>query len=104
MHSSSELVRSDLKLYQMSNQMQLVLGGMGEFYKLFSKSWLCNVPDECVIPVNQRLVGGFLLRLHDSSRGTNGVHSLLCGILIDTKHRQTVLTESMRQRVDQCHS
>ena len=100
MHSSSELMRSDLKLYQMSNQMQLVLGGMGEFYKLFSKSWLYNVPDECVIPVSQKLVGGFLLRLHNTSTGTNAVHSLLCEILIDTKHRQNVLAESMRQRVD----
>ena len=99
-----QLERSDLNLHQMSNQMQLVLGGTGEFHKLFSKSWICNVPDECVSPVSQKLVGGFLLRLHDLSRGTNGAHSLLYTFWINTEYRQSVPTESIHQRADQCHS
>jgi len=69
--SNIEQERSDLNLCQMSNQMQQVLGGMNNFHQLSSKSWLCSVHAECVSPANQKLVEGFLLRLHDLSRGTS---------------------------------
>ena len=54
-------------------------------------------------PVNQKLVEGFLLRLHDLSRGTSEAHLLLCEFLIDTAHKQNVLAKSMHQRADRCH-
>ena len=61
--SNIERERSDLNLRQMSKQMQQVLEGVGDFYQLSSKSWLCSVRAEYVSPVNQKLVEGFLFRL-----------------------------------------
>lgn len=87
----------------MSNQMQQVLGGVDDFRQLSSKSWLCNVHGVYVSPVNQKLVKGFLLRLHDLSRGTNEALLLLCGYSIDTAHKQNVPAESMHQRGGRCH-
>jgi len=49
------------------------------------KSWLCSVHAEYVSPVNQKLVEGFLLRLHDLSRGTSEALLLLCGFFKYTK-------------------
>jgi len=37
-------------------------------------------------PVNQKLVEGFLLLLHDLTRGTSEAHLLLCGFLINIAH------------------
>jgi len=82
---------------------QQVLGGVGDFHQLSSKSCLCSVRAEYVSPVNQKLVKGFLLRLHDLSRGTSEAHLLLCEFLIDTAHKQNVLAKSMHQRADRCH-
>src|SRR5579872_7048924 len=62
--------RSDLNLRQMSNHKQKVLGGVDDFHQLSSKSWLCSVHDEYASSVNHELVEGFLLLLHDLSRGT----------------------------------
>ena len=58
-NSNIEQQRSDLNPRQMSNQMQQVLGGVGDFHQLSSKSWLCSVHAEYVSPVNQKLVEGF---------------------------------------------
>ena len=69
--SNIQQERSDLNLRQMSNQMQQMLGNMDDFHQLSSKSWLCSVRAEYLSPVNQTLVEGFLLRLHDLSRGTS---------------------------------
>jgi len=41
-----EQERSDLNLRQMSNQMQQVLEGVGDFHQLSFKSWLCSVRAE----------------------------------------------------------
>jgi len=68
--SNIEQERSDLNLRQMSNQMQQVLEDVGDFHQLSSKSWLCSVHAEYVSSVKQKLMEGFLLRLHDLSRGT----------------------------------
>jgi len=87
----------------MSNQMQQVLGGVGDFHQLSSKSWLCRVRAEYVSLVNQKLVEGFLLRLHDLSRGTSEALLLLCGFLIDTARKQNVPAKSMHQRADRCN-
>jgi len=43
---------------------------------------VCKYMYEYVRAVNQKLVGGFLLRLHDLSRGTREALLLLCGFLI----------------------
>jgi len=102
-YSNIEQERSDLNLRQMSNQMQQVLGGMGDFHQLSSKSWWCSVHAEYVSPVNQKLVEGFLLRLHDLSRGTSEALLLLCGFLIDTAHKQNAPAESMHQSAGRCH-
>jgi len=101
--SNIEQERSDLNLCQMSNQMQQVLGGVGDFHQLSSKSWLCSVRAEYVSPVNQKLVEGFLLRLHDLSRGTSEALLLLCGFLINTARKQNVPADSMHQRADRCN-
>jgi len=101
--SNIEQERNDLNLRQMSNQMQQVLGGVDDFRQLSSKSWLCNVHGVYVSPVNQKLVEGFLLQLHDLSRGTNEALLLLCGYSIDTAHKQNVPAESMHQTGGHCH-
>jgi len=101
--SNIEQERNDLNLRQISNQMQQVLGGVDDFRQLSSKSWLCNVHGVYVSPVNQKLVEGFLLRLHDLTRGTNEALLLLCGYSIDTAHKQNVPAESMHQRGGRCH-
>jgi len=87
----------------MSNQMQQVLGDVGDFHQLSSKSWLCNVRIKYVSPANQKLVEGFLLRLHDLSRETSKALLLLCGFLINTARKQNVPAESMHQRADRCN-
>jgi len=76
---------------------------LGDFHQLSSKSWLYSVRAEYVSPVNQKLVEGFLLRLHDLSRETSEALLLLYGFLIDTAHKQNVPAESMHQRADHCH-
>jgi len=51
--------------------------------------WLCSVCEEYASPVNQKLMEGFLLRLHDFSRGASEAHLLLCGFVMDnTAHIQ----------------
>jgi len=92
--SNIEQERSDLNLRQMSNQMQQVLRGVGDFRQLSSKSWLCSVRAE---------YKGFLLRLHDLSRETSEALLLLGGFLIDAAREQNVPAESMHQRADRCH-
>ena len=74
--------------------MQQALGGVGD--QLSSKSWLCSVRAEYLSPVNQTLVEGFLLRLHDLSRGTSEALLLLCGFLIDTARKQNVRASASR--------
>jgi len=97
--SKIEQERGDLNLRQISNQIQRVLGGVGDFHQLSSKSWLCSVRTEYVSPVNQKLVEGFLLQLHDLSEAL----LLLCEFLIDTPRKQIVPAKSMHQRADRCH-
>jgi len=80
-----------------------VLGGVGDFHQLSSKSWLCSVIAEYMTPVNQKLVEGFLFRLHDLSRETSEALLLLCGFLIDTARKQNVPAQSMHQRADHCN-
>jgi len=87
----------------MSNQMQQVLGGVGNFHQISSKSWLFSVHAEYVSPLNQKLMEGFLLQLHDLSRGTSEALLMLCGFLIVTAHKQNVPADSMHQRADRCH-
>lgn len=95
--------RSDLNLRQMSNQRHQVLEGVGDLHQLSSKSWLCSAPVEYASSVNQTLVEGFLLELHDLSRETSEAHLLLCEFFIYTAHKQNVPAESMHQRADRCH-
>ena len=71
-------------------------GKYGCFHQLSSKSWLCSVRAEYLSPVNQTLVEGFLLRLHDLSRGTSEALLLLCGFLIDTARKQNVRASASR--------
>ena len=101
--SNIEQEKSDLNLHQMSNQMQQVLGSMDDFHQLSSKSWLYNVRAKYVSPVDQKLVEGFLLWLHDLSRGTSKALLLLCEFFIKTVSKQNVPAESMHQRADRCH-
>jgi len=82
---------------------QQVLGGVGNFHQLSSKSWLCSVRAEYVSSVNQKLVEGFFLRLHDLSKGNSEALLLLYGFLIDTARKQNVPAESMHQRADRCN-
>ena len=77
-YSNIDQERSDLNLRQMSNQMQQVLGSVGDFHQFSSKLWLCSMHAEYVSPVNQKLVEGFLLRLNDLSTGTSEALLLLC--------------------------
>jgi len=83
--------------------MQQVLGDVGDFHQLSSKSWLCSVRTKYVSPANQKLVEGFLLRLHDLSRETSEALLLLCEFLINTARKQNVPAESMHQRADRCN-
>jgi len=55
------------------------------------------VRDEYAISVNQKLVEGFLLRLHGLTRGTSEAHLFLCAFLIGTAHRESVPAVSLHK-------
>ena len=98
--SNIEQERSDLNLRQMSNQMQQVLGGKGDFHRVSYKAWLCSVHPEYVSPMNQKSVEGFS---PSAPRGTSEALLLLCGLFMDTARKQNIPAESMHQRADRCH-
>ena len=70
--------------------------------------WLCSVCDEYASPVNQKLMEGFLFRLHDLSRGASEAHCVDLWSIQHTyrwgdKSTISIPIKYSRRRWNSCH-